>query len=217
MQRLFILIVLFSCTKIAVAQFPNKNWSAGAYYDTKGVKHQGLLTWIAPDQDTLGMESIIYFKDSAQLDATKIPVQDVKSFVIKRYNVGDIDSFVVSKNPLLSHKPILTVLVYKNTIKLYNSITFAASKAFIKPNGKTITSSKSVQLAYYFGPDDLHLSLLDEHNFQEMIPVIMADRPEIVAQIRNKRLAFKDMLTILYAYRYNSLPPASTPAPSKKG
>lgn len=213
MRLIFVFTIFFSCTKIATAQFSSTSWSSGAYYNTKGIKHKGLLAWTAPDRDTKTKESIIHFKADAQSTEIKIPTTEIDYFVINRNNIGEIDSFIVSKNPSFKLNPIIEVLVYRNPIKLYRSITFVMSKAVRWPDGRIIPSSRVVQFDYYFGPNDEQLTMLDDNDFQEMMPIIMSDNAEATARIKNKDLGFKDILTLLYTYKNSSLPPASAPTP----
>lgn len=216
MRCLSIFIILFCCTKVVCAQFSNTNWMSGAYYDTKGVKYKGLLAWKAPDQDAEVSESVIYFKANAKSNEVKIPAHGLLGFVVSQNGSIDIDSFIVSKNPLLSRRPIIEVLVYRNPIKLYRSSSFVMSKAIKWADGRISPPSKVVQFDYYFGPDDQQLTLLDERNFEEVMPTIVSGYAQAMAMIKNKETGFKDILTLLHIYRYNDLPPVSAPAPLKK-
>ncbi|KQC02190.1 hypothetical protein [Pedobacter sp. Hv1] len=216
MRCLSIFIILLGCTKIAVAQFSITNWAAGAYYDTKGIKHAGLLTWKAPDQDTEVPESAIYFKARAQSNEIKIPAIEVSRFVVERDKFDDLDSFIVSKNLLFSRKPIIEVIVCRNAIKLYRSIVFVMSKAVRWSDGRITPAYKVLQFDYYFGPDDEHLTQLDDRNFEQMMPIIMSDNVEAITMVKNKEVDFKDITTLIHAYKHNGLPPVSAPAPLKK-
>jgi hypothetical protein len=202
--------------QVAFAQFSNTNWAPGAYYDAKGIKYSGLLTWTAPDRNTADdQESVIYFKSGKQSDEIKIPSRVMTSFVINRDNFGNIDSFIVSKNPLFNRKPIIEVLVSRNPVKLYRSISFVMSKAVRWSDGRVSPSSRVLKFDYYFGPDDQQLTLLDDHNFQEIMQVILSDNADAITWIRNKDMEFKDIDTVLHAYKHNGLPPVSAPAPLK--
>ncbi|RAJ72793.1 hypothetical protein CLV59_11517 [Chitinophaga dinghuensis] len=208
MRVLMLLFILFTCVKVSTAQFQGKNWSKGTYYDNQGNKHAGYLCWIAPDETSKVTETVIYFKNDVKGNELKIDPRSLQRFTIERDSYGSIDSFIVSNNPLFAQKPVIEVLVGRNQVKLYRSLSFVMSKAVRWADGRVTPASKVMHYDYYFGPSDEQLTLLGENNFYESMQAVMADSDAATKMLKNKELAFKDIVSLLYVYTYGGLPPA---------
>lgn len=209
MRTLFILILICLLSATAHAQFSKDMWTKGYYYDLGNTKHAGLLAWKAPYRDSTGVETLLRFKTDAKAEPQNIPVNGITSLVIDRYNSGRLDSFKVSHNPILISRPLIEVLVVRNQLKLYRSVSYVMGKAVRFPNGRTSAAYPVIQYDYYFGPDDEHITLLDQQNFREAMVLVMADNAEAVRQIQNKDLQLQDIPTLLYVYDHGELPPAA--------
>jgi hypothetical protein len=215
MRKILLLLCILSITISAKAQFFSRNWTEGIYYDSVGVKHTGLIAWEAPKSSIFsGKLDYIRFKPKKNVDGAKIYSKDFKSFVM-----GE-DSFVVSKNILLEKNPFLKVLVNNaDTTRLYAYLIAKEVKVGgIAGSVGMFTTGLGLSLkyfssTYYFGSNPNNLTKLDKKNFIETMSKIMADKPEAVARIKNKKLRYGDMEDLLYFYRYDVMPPAPAPDP----
>lgn len=208
MRACILLFIFFTCVKISNAQFKGKNWSKGSYYDLEGNKHSGYLCWTAPDETSKIIETVIYFKNDVKGNELKINIDSLHSFIIKPDSYSTIDSFFKSHNSLFVQKPVIEVLVSRNPVKLYRSLSFVMSKAVRWADGRITPAYPVLQYDYYFGPNDEQLTLLGENNFYEIMQVIMVDNREAISLVKNKELTFKDIVSLLYVYQYGSLPPS---------
>jgi hypothetical protein len=215
MRKILLLLCILSITITAKAQFFSRNWTEGAYYDSVGIKHGGLIAWEAPTSAIyLGRLDYIRFKPKKDADGAKIYARGFKSFVM-----GE-DSFVVSKSALLAKNPFLKVLVSNNdTTKLYAYLVAkqipvgGIAGSFGMLTAGLGFSLKYFSSTYYYGTNPDNLTKLDKKQFIEVMTRIMADKPEAVTRIKNKKLRYGDMDDLLYFYRYDVMPPAQAPDP----
>jgi hypothetical protein len=215
MRKILPLFCILSITISAKAQFFSRNWTEGAYYDSVGIKHDGLIAWEAPQSSIFtGKLDYIRFKPKKDADGLKIYAQGFKSFVL-----GE-DSFAVSKSALLAKNPFLKVLINNNdTTKLY--VYLIAKKMNVGGIAGSFgmftaglgLSLKYFSSTYYYGTNPDNLTKLDKKQFIEVMTRIMADKPEAVKRIKDKKLRYGDMEDLLYFYKYDVMPPAQAPDP----
>jgi len=219
MRKILLLLCILSITISAKAQFFGKNWKEGSYYGTDGNKHIGLIAWeVASPSIFKKKGDHIFYKTDKKADNVKISSTDLTAFTM-RYDEETIDSFIVSKNIMLENNPFLRVVI-ANNIKLYSWLTTTTMAPTMtmgtygwKLDLITKGSRYSVKTTYFFGSDPENVTKLDKKNFIEIMSKIMADKPEAVARIKNKKLRYGDMEDLLYFYRYDMMPPAQAPDP----
>jgi hypothetical protein len=207
MRKILLLLCIINITVSADAQLFGRHYEEGCYYGLDGVKHAGFVSWTAPQPSFLtGKGDRIYYKPEKKSDNLKIPSDQLKSFVL------GADSFVVSKNELFEKKPFLSVLLNTN-IKLYSSTVTKSSGSMMTmgPYGNMTMSGASFKYGketYYYGPDPDNITKLEKKQFIDVMSRIMADNPEAVSRIKNKKLRYGDMKDLLYFYKHNVMPPA---------
>jgi len=229
MRKILLLLCILSITICAKAQLFGKSWKEGAYYDFTGVKHLGLVSWTPPQLSlTKGKGDKIYFKKDKKSNDAEIKSADLASFTMK-INDETIDSFIVSKNEKFEKAPFLKVEI-ANGLKLYSWITEQHSSRMTMGGPGGITTPDGIPLlsvdrtttganlfggktTYFFGNDPENVTELNRKNFVETMSQIMANKPEAVARIKNKKLRYGDMDDLLYFYRYDMMPPAQAPDP----
>ncbi|MDB5128441.1 hypothetical protein [Mucilaginibacter sp.] len=210
MRKILLLLCILSITITAKAGLFWKQWIKGAYYNLKGQKISGLVSWYPP-KGSNKKTVYIYFKQDKDAPETKISTDDISAFITDKDDDGMIDSFTISKNPLFEHKPVVQVISSKNDLKLYES-DVSALKAQATGIGATgFQSTMVIEATYYYGPNIDNLTVLDKNNFMEIMPKIMVNKPEAVARIKNKKLRFKDIDNLFYFYKYDIMPPAHAP------
>jgi nucleoside-specific outer membrane channel protein Tsx len=214
MRKILLLLCILSITISAKAQFGSLvtsmnsyNWAEGAYYDSTGSKHIGLINWEIPMSSIINNKiTYIGFKPTKKADGVKIYATGLRSFV-----VGE-DSIVVTGNELFKKSPFLKVLTNKDTTKLYEYLVAKRSGSATMGMGISAQFSYTTS-TYYYGNNPDNLIKLDKKNFMEIMPRVMADKPEAVARIKNKKLRYGNMSDLLYFYKYDVMPPAPAPDP----
>jgi hypothetical protein len=214
MRKILLLLCIINITISANAQFTiGKKWKEGLYYDLNGVKHSGFISWKAPQTSFLKAKGDhIYYKPEKKADKIEIISDKLQSFVFGK------DSFIVSKNKLFEKKPFLKVILNNTTTKLYSSLVTNSSSPSMTmtPSGNMAMSGAGFQYTgteYYFGSDPDNVTELDKKNFIEAMSNIMADKPETVERIKNKKLGYNNMSDLFYFYEYGIMPPAQAPDP----
>lgn len=220
MKKFLLLLCILSITISAKAQLFGKNWKEGSYYDLQGTKHAGLISWTPPQLSFLkGKGDNIYYKKDKKSDDIKIKSVDLMAFNMK-VDEETIDSFIVSKNEKFEDAPFLNVVI-AHDVKLYSWITAPPQAPGMGVGGMVmgvgrvtmgvgVSAGKTI---YFFGSDPENVTKLDKKNFIETMSKIMADKPETVARIKNKKLRYGDMDDLLYFYRFGLMPPAQAPDP----
>jgi hypothetical protein len=214
MRKILLLLCILTITISAKAQLFSRNWIKGAYYNIKGQKISGFVSWYPP-KGSNKKTVYIYFKQAKDSPETKISTDNISAFITDKDDDGMIDSFTISRNPLFEHKPVVQVISSKNDLKLYES-DISAQMAQATGAGPSMGSTgfQSIMVAqatYYYGPNIDNLTVLDKNNFMEIMPKIMADKPEAVARIKNKKLRFKNINDLFYFYKYDIMPPVHAP------
>ena len=207
MRTLFLTLCIFSVTVTAKAQLFSKDWAKGCYYDTLGHKFTGLLFHAKPEASVFkGKGDHVFFKTSKGAEQQKISSDQIKSFII------ETDSFKLTHVKALEKFPILQVMI-NHEIKLYfSSITpsaipiAGAGAGLIGSAVAGAALSGKGSSAYYFGPDADHITTLVHKNYIEVLNRLMADKPEVVEKIKNKKFPSKSLPDLLEYYRTGVLP-----------
>ena len=229
MRKILLLLCILSITIGAKAQLFGKSWKEGAYYDSDGVKHAGLVLWTPPQLSLSFVKDQgdnIHFKKDKKGEDVEIKSSDLISFIMK-IDDETIDSFIVSKNKMFTKAPFLKVEI-ANDIKLYSWMTKRQSYAVVMANPSWTPMARAGEMAmirtevpslfdgkttYFFGSDPKNVTELDKKNFVETMSKIMANKPEAIARIKSKKLRYGDMEDLLYFYKYDVMPPAPAPDP----
>ncbi|TWR27041.1 hypothetical protein FPZ42_08390 [Mucilaginibacter achroorhodeus] len=207
MRKLLLLLCILSITISTKAQLFGKHWDEGSYYDLQGVKHQGLISWTAPQKSLFnGDGDEIFYKTQKDADMVKIKSSELRSFII------GVDSFVVSKNEIFKRKPFLNVLVNTNdTLKIYRSMEKRSSPGIGFGVGSigAVTamvgaSFNYTKKAYYYGKNPNNVIKIDNKNFTEVTSKILANIPLIVKEIESKSLRdMEDVEVALQQWAYS--------------
>lgn len=206
---LFILTVSFT----ANAQNSQRKWFEGTLYHTSGEIFDGLISWSPPHKGEYeDGDQILYCKDEKS-EVFPIPYYKIKSFVM------GADSFVVSRNVLFKNSPFMIVSV-DNATKLFTVKT--AKNGFpliINTGGFTGNVGMGVgvgtrigagtKTTYYYGATPDKVTKLEKKEFIEVMSNIMADKPEVVAKIKDKTFRYGDMEDLLTYYRTGQMPKKS--------
>ncbi|MCQ6959417.1 hypothetical protein [Mucilaginibacter aquariorum] len=182
MRKISLLLCILSITIGAKAQFFGGHWDQGYYYDLNGKKHKGLILWEVGDK--------INFKLNKDADKIKVSSKMLKSFVVKT------DSFVVSKSDLLIDDPFLKVVV-NNEMKL-----FEARNTHMYASGGNFIQTKN-----YYGTNANDVCKLEKKIFVQIMSIIMADKQDVVAKIKDKTLRLNELERTIEFYKTGTLPP----------
>jgi hypothetical protein len=218
MRKILLLLCILSITISAKAQLFGKSWKEGSYYGTDGKKYTGFISWeIASPSIFKSKGDYIFFKPDKKADDLKINSIDLRAFTM-RVDEETIDSFTVSKNIIFEKASFLKVLI-ANDIKLYSWVTTykAPPTMTMSANGwmpdVSTLGRYNTKISYFFGSDPENVTKLDKKNFIEAMSKIMANKPDAVARIKNKKLRYSNMDDLLYFYKYDIMPPAQAPDP----
>ncbi len=205
MRKLLLLFCIFSITLTVKAQLFRRTFEPGSYTDTNGHKFTGLIFYAMPEASVFkGKGDHLLFKANKDAEKQKISSDRITSFVIST------DSFIVSHFIALEKFPFLQVVINHQT-KLYYSVVAQGSIPVVGAGlvggaiGAAALSGKGSS-AYYFGSDADHINTLRGKNFVEVMSTIMADKPEVVAKIKDKTFKPGSIKELLEYYRTGVLP-----------
>lgn len=208
MKKFLLLFCILSITKTTEAQLFRKNWEVGSYIDSSGKEFSGLIYYSLPDASIFkGKGDYLQYKNSTDAEKQKIPSNQIKSFVIST------DSFTVSHFITLEKFPFLQIMINHQT-KLYYSAINSGSMPVVGAAllggalGAAAMHGKNGS-AYYYGSDPDHLTLLKGKNFVETMSTLMADKPEVVAKIKDKTFKLGSITDLLNYYKTGVLPKSS--------
>ncbi len=208
MKKFLLLLFIFNITLSAEAQLFRKTWEKGSYIDSSGNHFSGLIYYSLPDASVFkGKGDHLLYKTNTNADKQKIPSGQIKSFVI------DTDSFTVSHSIVLEKFPFLQVMINHQT-KLYYSAINSGSTPVLGAAliggalGAAAMHGKNAS-GYYYGTDEDHLNLLRGKNFVETMTMLMADKPEVVAKIKDKTFKLGSITDLLNYYKTGVLPKKS--------
>lgn len=214
MRKLFLLFVLVTTATISRAQLSNIQFDEGTVYHTTGEIFHGSVSWSPPSKGQYPDGDQILFKNQGSPDIFPIPY-----FKIKTFTMGP-DSFVVSTNINLKNSPILLVEV-NGPVCLYAAKIFKQGFPLLIGSGGGggnigvglevgTAIGRGVRTSYYFGKNANNVTKLDKKNFIENMSLILADKPEVVAKIKDKTFRYGDMDALLKYYYTGKLPATDT-------
>lgn len=207
MRFVLLLICILSVTLSSNAQVFSKNWTSGNYYDTLGNKTSGLIAWSRPEKMSKDSGDHIFFKADKKAAKTTISVTQLSCFTM------GTDSFTISHHKGLYYAPVLKVL-NNGPVKLYywsadvvnwgtyfGAIGGAIAGATAKPS-----LAKGGNAAYFYGSNQDDLQLLTRKNFIDVMSSMLADKPEVVAKIKDKSFDIFLMDDLLTYYKTGEIP-----------
>lgn len=213
MRKTLFLIFIIVSSLTANAQGPQRKWFEGTLYHTSGEIFDGLISWAPPHKGEYEDGDRILYCADEKSEVFPIPYYKIKAFVM------GADSFVVSRNVLLKNSPFMIVSV-DNATKLFTVKT--AKNGFplmINSGGFTgnvgmgvgvgTTVGGGTRTTYYYGPTQDKVTKLEKKQFIEVMSNIMADKPEVVAKIKDKTFRYGDMEDLLTYYRTGQMPKKS--------
>ncbi|PAW94292.1 hypothetical protein CKK33_12655 [Mucilaginibacter sp. MD40] len=209
-RKITLLLCIICITFFAKAQAPAQQWDEGTVYHTTGEVFSGLVSWAPPIKGQYPDGDQILFKNTGSPDIFPIPYFKIKAFTMGR------DSFVVSTNINLKNNPILLVEV-DGPVNLYAAKIFKQGFPLLIGSGGGgghfgvgmevgTAIGRGVKTSYYFGKTPNTVSKLDKKNFIEAMSTILADKPEVVAKIKDKTFRYGDMDDLLKYYYTGKLP-----------
>ncbi|GGH04549.1 hypothetical protein [Mucilaginibacter phyllosphaerae] len=214
MRKTLFIIFLLAGAFTARAQNPdNRKWFEGRVYHTSGEVFDGLVSWTPPRKGEYEDGDRIFYCADEKAEVFPIPYYKINSFVM-----GD-DSIVVSHNVQFKNSPFMTVLL-DNPTKLYaNQILKNGFPLIINTGGFSgnvgmgigvgTSIGGGVKTTYYYGTNADKLTKLDKKQFMEVMSGMMADKPEVVAKIKDKTFRYGDMQDLLTYYFTGQMPKRS--------
>lgn len=210
MRKILFVLFILICSFTANAQAPAQQWDEGTVYHTTGEVFSGLVSWAPPMKGQYPDGDQIFFKNSGSPDIFPIPYFKIKAFTMGR------DSFVVSTNINLKNNPILLVEV-DGPVCLYAAKIFKQGFPLLIGSGGGggnfgmglevgTAIGRGVKTSYYFGKTPNTTTKLDKKNFVETMSTILADKPEVVAKVKDKTFRYGDMDALLKYYYTGKLP-----------
>lgn len=185
-----------------------QKWEPGKYYTKDGKAINGLINYETQEKGFLGSpgSAFIFYKTDREAKKKKIAPDSLKAFVI------GMDSFVVSHFNELKTTPFLQVVVDKGRLKLYFSTVAKRSGSGMHMNvngtfsGAPGLGSATEKTTSYYGEDPDHIKELDRKNFIDVMSQIMADKPDVVNDIQNKKYRLGSIYDLVSYYRTGILP-----------
>lgn len=212
MRKVVLLLIIIVSTLAAKAQ-PQRKWFEGTLYHTSGEIFDGLISWAPPHKGEYEDGDRILYCADEKSEVFPIPYYKIKSFVM------GADSFVVSRNVLFKNSPFMIVSV-DNATKLFTVKT--AKNGFpliINTGGFTgnvgmgvgvgTTVGGGTRTTYYYGTTQDNVTKLEKKEFIDVMSNVMADKPEVVAKIKDKTFRYGDMEDLLTYYRTGQMPKKS--------
>jgi hypothetical protein len=213
MRKILFIIFILAGTFTANAQAPNRKWYAGTLYHTSGEVFDGLISWTPPRKGEYEDGDQVLYRADEKSEVFPIPYYKINSFVM-----GD-DSIVVSHNVLFKNSPFMTV-VLDNTTKLYtnkvrkngfplmiNTGGFAGNVGMGVGVGTSVGGG--VKTTYYYGISPDKVTKLEKKQFIEVMSIILADKPDVVAKIKDKTFRYGDMDDLINYYKTGQMPKKS--------
>lgn len=184
MHKFLLLLFILSSTFTAKAQIDGK-FMQGSYTDTLGNRYTGLIKLTVAVGGTLfSPKTHLTYKVNKAGSEKEIAIYEAKNFTMVA------DSFVISRNPGLQKVPVLMVML-DTPVKIYFSRFLA--------HGNFLFSTK--QNIYLIGEDPDRLAEITRKNFKEIMSHIMADKPQILANIQNEIYRYGDLDDMIKTYK----------------
>jgi hypothetical protein len=206
----------------AKAQMFGGKFEAGYYYDINGQKVEGLINENTSGKGPIPYEGYIIFKE-----AEKAPKQNLSASMIHGYVIGR-DSFIVAHSPrngAWSKYELDFVRVVVNApTKLYtiNGSDHSGGGSGSRPSVSTgfgvgggIGSGVGLGLslgsglfggggsshnAYYYGTETNNMAEVNKQNFIDVMSEVLADEPDVVEKIKNRKYKIGDMDALIKYY-----------------
>ncbi|MDT3405514.1 hypothetical protein [Mucilaginibacter terrae] len=195
MRTILLALCILGVTLTSHAQsLFGKTWIDGYYYDLTGKKVTGLISWSAPQKSLFSTEGDrIFFKEKEDAQKVKLLSKQISGFVM------DKDSFVVSKHIDLKDFSFLSVVLNTPTKLYLSTIAYSA----ITSNGMV---SGGVLKNYYYGPDPDNITKITRKNYIDVLSQLMADKPDVVAKIKDKKFRFGRIDDLVEYYQTGVIP-----------
>jgi hypothetical protein len=212
-MRKSLLLILIIVSSFAAKAQPQRKWLEGTVYHTSGEIFDGLISWAPPHKGEYEDGDQILYTANEHSEVFPIPYYKIKSFVM------GADSFVVSRNVLFKNSPFMIVSV-DNPTKLFavktakNGFPLIINTGGFTGNvgmgvGVGTTVGGGTRTNYYYGLTQDNVTKLDKKNFIDVMSNIMADKPEVVAKIKDKTFRYGDMEDLLKYYYTGEMPKKS--------
>ena len=202
---LFVLFILLNALP-SHAQLFGKKWADGKLYHVSGEVFTGQIYWTPPQKSSYNQtgDGILYRRDKSE-EEIPIPASKIVSFTM------GADSFVVSHDVNLTNTPFLIVMLNTPT-KIYKSSTHKQGvPMMLGTGGGSGPVSLGIGLGtmvgggtrktYYYGANADNLTKLEKKQFMEVMSNVMADKPEVVAKIKDKTFKYGDLEELLEYYK----------------
>lgn len=210
MRKIFFILFILACTYNTKAQGSQRKWYEGTLYHSSGEVFKGLLSWVPARKGEYEDGDQVLYRADEKSEAFPVPYYKVKAFTM------GTDSFTVSHNVLFKNTPFMAVSV-DNATKLYtvrtvkNGIpimlnTGGGGVNFGVGMGIATTVGGGVRIAYYYGASPEKVTKLEKKQFIAVMSEILADKPDVVAKIKDKTFRYGDMEDLLNYYRTGQLP-----------
>ncbi|MBE7176074.1 MAG: hypothetical protein INR69_06705 [Mucilaginibacter polytrichastri] len=205
------ILFLLALAAPANAQAFNK-FIPGHFTDDKGFVYNGLIC-LRPSYYEKGSDyPHILYKPTENGSKQNIPLENVTSFVIAR------DSFVTARNAQNREFYWLRVLI-DAPVKVFSMEIPGTRSAPVRPSigigggggfGVGMGGGVGINLgggkgknAYVYGRDESAVQVLDRKNYNEVMEKVLADRPDLLEQVRDKKFRFGDLEKLADTYREN--------------
>ncbi|MEB0260166.1 MULTISPECIES: hypothetical protein [unclassified Mucilaginibacter] len=213
MRKTLFILILLAGSFTADAQSTNRKWFEGRLYHTNGEVFNGLISWMPPRKGEYEDGDMVLYRRDEMAEALPVPYYKVNAFIM-----GD-DSIVVSHNVLFKNSPFMTVML-DNPTKLYtnkvmkNGIPLMInsggfSGGFGMGVGVGTSIGGGVKTTYYYGKTPDNVIKLEKKQFIEVMSDLMADKPEVVAKIKDKTFRYGDMDNLVTYYLTGQMPKKS--------
>ncbi|MCQ6959418.1 hypothetical protein [Mucilaginibacter aquariorum] len=213
MRKILFIIFILAGTLTTNAQGPQRKWYAGTLYHTSGEIFDGLISWTPPRKGEYEDGDQVLYRADEKSEVFPIPYYKINSFVMGN------DSIVVSHNVLFKNSPFMTV-VLDNPTKLYtNKIMKNGFPLMINTGGFTgnvgmgvgvgTSVGGGVKTTYYYGISPDKVTKLEKKQFIEVMSTILADKPDVVAKIKDKTFRYGDMDDLINYYKTGQMPKKS--------
>jgi hypothetical protein len=211
MRKYLMLLCILSITIQASAQLFGKKWVDGKLYHTSGEVFTGQIFWSPPEKAAYSdAGDAIYYRNDKNKDEYPIPASKILSFII------GADSFVVTHDESFRHNPFMHVLL-NTPVKLYVSLSKRAGipMAFGTGGGTGNVSlglgfggmiGRGTKKTYYYGSNPDSLTKLEKKEFINVMSSIMADKPGVVAKIKDKTFKYGNIEDLVAYYKNGQLP-----------
>lgn len=213
MKKLIFIIFIFTSFFTADAQ-PQRKWYEGRLYHTNGEIFDGLVSWTPPRKGEYEDGDMVLYKRDEMAETVPVPYYKINAFIMGG------DSIVVSHNVLFKNSPFMTVVLDNSALKLYtNKVMKNGIPLMINSGGFSggfgmgvgigTSVGGGVKTTYYYGKTADNVTKLEKKRFIDVMSELMADKPEVVAKIKDKTFRYGDMGDLVTFYLTGQLPKKS--------